>query len=101
MGMPPHKVMWWSRYGHRGFRWQAKVAWLSPTPLPLSSNSPNQHPMLLLEGGGMAKFGFRKNLSILESEIFLSVGTDRNKEKFKHGWTSKQTPIFEIQLAHC
>ena len=56
-----------------------------PTPLPLSSNSPNQHPMLLLEGGSMAKFGFRKNLSILESEIFLSVDTDRNKEKFMDG----------------
>jgi hypothetical protein len=26
-----------------------------------------------------------KNMSILESEIFLSVGTDRNKEKFMDG----------------
>ena len=26
--------------GIGGFRWQAKVAWLSPTPLPLSSKSP-------------------------------------------------------------
>ena len=70
--------------------------WLGHFPHSILPANKQNHMQTSVQNSDSENCSFQFTLKIL-----LSVGTDRNKEKFMHGWGSKQTPILEIQIVKC